>query len=101
MFNMTLTDESIKHILEALDKKMDAIKQAEDDMDTYDMLGNDRMFECAATRVHRLRSEHMGILIGLRLAMRYSESITVDGKLCLDAAISYNDITGKHELKGI
>lgn len=101
MLNVTLTDESIKTIMRILDKDMEQIEEEKTASEVCRMTGDIEGFERHHARRLDLESEHMGKLIGIRLALRYSESIAIDGKLYLDASISYNDVARKHEFKGL
>lgn len=100
MINVTLTEESINTIIGLLDKDMERINEEANAWELCAQLGDSKGLERHHARWLDLKTEHMGKLIGLRLALRYSESLTIDGKLYLDASITYNDITRKHELRG-
>lgn len=99
MFNVTLTDESVKTILKMLDERMKRIDEEANAWEMCDMLGDDIGFERHHARWLNMKTEHMGILTGLRLAFAYSESITIDGQLRHGAGIKYNYETRKHELE--
>ena len=101
MFNATLTTESIETILRILDKDMRRIEEEALAWEQRYNAGDIEGFERHHARWLDLKAEHIGKLVGLRLAMRYSESITVNGKPCLDAYIMYDDVARKHEVKGL
>ena len=99
MLNVTLTDESIETILGILDERMKRIDEEANAWEVCDMLGDDIGLEGHHARWLDMKTEHMGILTGLRLAFTCSESITIDGQLRRGAGIKYNYETRKHELK--
>ena len=100
MTNVTLTQESIDMVLNDLDDHMDGIKKEEKDLCFYKTLDSG-VYEEHKAYIEELKSYHNGVLTGIRLLLRRSESITIDGKICFDASITYNDVTGKHEFKGL